>query len=102
VVISESNQIVNTADRRGKLMTTYECEICHGVNSVVRLHCKHCGTTPRQYSLLARPVVLKTEPEYGVCYFDEVKVAAGCERQMSRRTIKRLIRTVPMDYYAEA
>ena len=80
---------------------TYECVICFGINSVARLHCKHCGTTPKQYSILAVPCVQKTEPEYGVSYFDEVRVANGCERQMSRRTIKRTARTVPMDYYAE-
>lgn len=81
---------------------TYECDICHGINSVRRLACQNCGTTPACYSIMAKPVVLKTEPEYGVTYFDEVRIAVGCERQMSRRTIKRTARTVPMDYYAEA
>lgn len=75
--------------------TTYTCSICHEVNHSARLHCKACGTIPKQYSPIAKPA-----KETGD-YFTAVLVAFGAERQDIGHTCKRLLRTVPMDYYAE-
>jgi len=79
-------------------MNTYECEICHGINHVRRFNCQNCGTIPAKYSWTGRP----TASFYLSGYTIEVYVAFGAERQVSRRTIKRTARTVPLDYYAEA
>ena len=88
---------------------TYECSICYAVNHSSRLHCSACGTIPAVYSILAKPTVYRTAETIDLLedkpvtlnYAIEVYVAFGCERQMSRRTIRRTARTVPLDYYAE-
>lgn len=77
---------------------TFECEICNGVNHVSRLTCKHCGTIPKQYSILRKPS--RQYAGYTGESYIAVYVAFGAERQASHRTIKRQIRTVPLDYYA--
>lgn len=84
---------------------TYTCSICHEENHVNRVHCKACGTIPARYSPLAKPaknVISDTElyAAWDTGYIT-VHVAFGCERQDIGHTAKRLLRTVPMDYYAE-
>lgn len=78
---------------------TYECKICWNVNHVSRLHCSTCGTIPAEYSWKRKPVI-ERHNELDAIDTLEVYVSFGCERQTSRRTIKRLLRTVPLDYYA--
>jgi len=73
---------------------TYECRICWNVNHVSKLHCSTCGTIPAQYSFAGVQVTDHGE------YYVEILNAFGCERQVTRRTIKRTARTVPLDYYA--
>ena len=80
---------------------TYQCEICNGINSATKLHCQYCGTIPAEYSILRKPAVQSRSMGSPSSYI-RVLVAWGCERQISRRTIKRTARTVPLDYYAEA
>jgi hypothetical protein len=88
-------------------MRTYECTICGAVNHVSRFHCHACGTIPAGYSWLRKPIIerlepaVSTSPESPTTSTIEVYVAYGVERQMTRRTIKRTGRTVPLDYYAE-
>jgi hypothetical protein len=85
---------------------TYECEICHGINHVNRYHCQTCDTIPTRYSWLRKPIrerlntTVAFSPMETIRPVIEVYVAFGVERQASRRTIKRTIRTVPLDYYA--
>jgi len=80
-------------------MNTYECSICWAVNHASKLHCSCCGTIPAQYSVTAKPAVFRLDDYLGG--YINVLVAFGAERQVSRRTIKRTARTVPLDYYAE-
>jgi hypothetical protein len=98
------NQLISS---RIESIKTYECTICHGINSVSRLHCQHCGTIPASYSWQGVPIrerantIVAFEPIESVSNTIRVLVAWGVERQVSRRTIKRKARTVPLDYYAE-
>lgn len=80
---------------------TYECRICWTVNHSSRLHCQCCGTIPAQYSPIAG-VLLNEHKDLETDYYVQILVAFGCERQTSRRTIKRTLRTVPLDYYASS
>jgi hypothetical protein len=79
---------------------TYECVICHGINSAARLHCQFCDTIPAEYSIIRKPAHERLS-EYTETSYINVLVAWGAERQVSRRSIKRTARTVPLDYYAE-
>lgn len=79
-------------------MNTYECSICYGVNHASRLTCQHCGTIPACYSILRQPS--RQFAGFSGDSYITVHVAFGAERQSSHRTIKRAIRTVPLDYYA--
>lgn len=72
---------------------TYTCQICHNMNHVAKLHCSTCGAVPACYSVYNYPLKLDTNIQ--------ILVPFGCERQASRKTIKRTARTVPLDYYAE-
>jgi hypothetical protein len=86
-------------------MKTYECKVCWNVNHVSRLHCATCGTIPAQYSWKGQPIrerentITSFNPETLSATID-VLVAFGCERQTRLRTVKHMLRTVPMDYYA--
>lgn len=82
-------------------MTTYECEICYGINSVSRMACKACGTIPKIWSLTKQPARLLDE-SIGDCINGLIPVVAaiGVDRQERHRTCKRVLRTVPADYYA--
>lgn len=77
-------------------MKTYECSICHEINSSNRLHCKSCGTIPAMYSFLRKEMSLNASQVavYTVAAF-------GCDRAESHRTVRGRLRTVPADYYAE-
>jgi len=77
---------------------TYECVVCHGINSVKKLHCSTCGTIPAMYSIVQGVTTIEKQDSYYI----EILSAFGVERQRSRRTIKRVMRTVPLDYYADA
>lgn len=76
----------------------YECDICLGVNHVARLHCQYCATIPAKYSMLGATTRERLDSDTRV--FIRVLVAFGVMRQTSHRTIKRVLRTVPADYYA--
>lgn len=73
-------------------MTTYECAICRNVNSTIKHHCSTCGTVPVMYS--ATRIACN---EAGT----EVVKAHGAELQTRYRAAKSMMRTVPLDYYAE-
>lgn len=91
---------------------TYDCDICHGVNSANKLHCQYCGTIPADYSVLRKPsrIIIRDTwiqsrlgdyiPAEPVSSYIQVLVAFGAMRQTSHRTIKRVFRTVKPDYYA--
>lgn len=79
---------------------TYTCDICHEVNHVARIHCQTCGTIPKRYSPIgvpARQWLGRDDDAYV-----QVVVAFGVSRLDSIRQTKASMRTVPMDYYAEA
>ncbi len=76
---------------------TYECEICWNVNHNKHGHCSTCGTIPKQYSILREPARICGE---SINMLIPVKVAIGCDRTERHRTCKRVLRTVPADYYA--
>ena len=86
---------------------TYECVICHGINHVSRLHCQYCDTIPAHYSWNGKTIrerldtIVSFNPIETISSYIHVVVSWGCERQVSRRTISRIARTVPLDYYAE-
>ncbi len=77
-------------------MKHYDCHICGNVVNASRLHCNTCGTIPACYSWTGRTVKLDHES----LDFIDVVLAIGAERQTARRIIKRVARTVPLDYYA--
>jgi hypothetical protein len=81
----------------------YECSICWNVNHFRHFHCSVCGTIPTMYSWIRQPArILPDDVETEIKSTTiPVYIADGCERQVSRRTIKRHARTVPADYYAE-
>ena len=79
---------------------TYHCEICHSVNHISRFHCQHCGTIPERYSVLGSPARFIRD-ELDIPKLISVVVAVGAERLDRSRTVKTLMRTVPLDYYAE-
>lgn len=81
-------------------MQTYECNICRNVNHAKHLHCSVCGTIPGRYSITRKEVTVKVSAS--ISAFISTVVAHGAERQERNRTIKRSLRTVPLDYYAEA
>lgn len=83
-------------------MNTYECEICYAINHVKKTQCSSCGTIPSQYSLTRKPVRLLAE-DIGdmINGFVSVVNAIGVDRTERHRTCKRVLRTVPMDYYAD-
>ncbi len=78
-------------------MTTYECVICHGVNSNARLHCQNCGTVPVKYSPIHKPAIEKDEN-----LFIEILSAFGCERQEIYKIGRIGFQRVADDYYAES
>jgi hypothetical protein len=86
---------------------TYECVICHGINSAARIHCQFCDTIPAEYSWRKKPIrerlntITSFQPVETFSSYIDVLVAWGCERQASNRVIKRAARTVPLGYYAE-
>ena len=80
-------------------MTTYECQICHGVNHASKLFCQTCGTIPAAYSWLGKPTSIVAGTINGAI---TAVVAHGAERQTRYRAVKHELRTVPADYYAEA
>lgn len=88
--------------------TCYECEVCHGLNHYKQFQCHYCNTVPRFYSWMAEPIrirpdtIMSFSPVETISSTITVHVAFGCERQISRRTIRRIARTVKLDYYAEA
>jgi hypothetical protein len=77
--------------------TTYECVICRGINSLARLHCKHCGTIPRDYSPIGKTSIQKDES-----LFIEILSAFGCERQEIYKIGRLGFQRVADDYYAES
>jgi len=80
---------------------TYECEICYGVNHSSKMQCSACGTIPKQYSLLKTPArLLQTDLGDMINGFISVVSAIGVDRTERHRTCKRVLRTVPADYYA--
>lgn len=83
-------------------MTTYECPICYAVNAAKKIQCSACGTIPAQYSLTGKPARL-FDNDLGdmINGFISVASAPGCDRTERHRTSKRVLRTVPADYYAD-
>lgn len=80
------------------MTTTYECAICHGINSAARLFCQTCGTIPAEYSWIGKPTTIVPGTINGALV---TAVAHGAERQTRYRSVKYSLRTVPADYYAE-
>lgn len=80
---------------------TYECSICHGVNHLKHFHCGYCGTIPARYSWKQEPLKMDDDGSDIGRAGITVLVALGAERATITRTVKRAIRTVPLDYYAE-
>jgi len=81
---------------------TYECEICYGVNHVKKTQCSSCGTIPSQYSLNRKPArILDNDLGDMINGYISVVNAIGCDRTERHRTCKRILRTVPADYYAD-
>lgn len=80
---------------------TYECEICYAVNHAKKTQCSPCGTIPSQYSLSKKPARL-FDNVYGDVINGSISVVAahGVDRTERHRYAKRMLRTVPMDYYA--
>ena len=80
---------------------TYECEVCYGVNASVKLQCSSCGTIPSQYSLTKRPArIMDNDLGDMINGYISVVAAIGVDRTERHRTCKRVLRTVPADYYA--
>lgn len=80
---------------------TYECPICYAVNIATKVQCSCCGTIPAQYSLSKKPARLLSQDIGDVINgFISVVSAIGCDRTERHRTCKRVLRTVPADYYA--
>ena len=73
----------------------YECSICLGVNHVKNTHCRYCGTTPAEYSIIGKPSILNQELQP-----IEVVSARGSEHVEHWHTRKVYLRTVPADYFA--
>lgn len=73
---------------------TYECKVCWNVNHASRFHCSTCGTIPAQYSIASVPMIERADD------YVQIVVAFNAERQTRMRTVKHMLRTVPMDYYA--
>lgn len=81
---------------------TYECEICLAVNHASKIHCSICGTIPAQYSPIGKPCSMsRADGTQRISGIIRVLVAWGAVRQTSTRTVKRVMRTVPLTYYAE-
>lgn len=81
----------------------YECLICHGVNNAVRLECQYCGTLPADYSILRMPTRQNMHVgSLALSIFIPVYIAMGCIRQNARRSVRRIMRTVKSDYYAQS
>lgn len=78
----------------------YDCTICLSVNHVSRLHCWYCGTTPAMYSMLKTPTRLIEHKLY--TQFIPVVAANGVYRAVKHSTTRCNLRTMPLDYYAEA
>lgn len=75
---------------------SYECEICNGVNHATRLHCQHCGTIPKQYSIIGQ----SCKPA-SFCWFIPVVNAIGVMRATQKRTFKKShFVGMPITYYA--
>lgn len=72
---------------------TYECPICYGINSVARMNCQYCGAVPKVYSIIGSVMSFGK----GI----ELVPAKECDRTERHRTCKRVLATVPADYYAE-
>jgi len=82
-------------------MTTYECSICYAVNHSSKVQCSACGTIPSHYSLTRQPArLLQTDLGDMINGFISVVSAIGADRTERHRTCKRVLRTVPADYYA--
>ena len=85
------------------IKTTYECEICYGVNSSVKTVCSTCGTIPKQYSISRKPSrLIQTDTGHMINGFIEVVSAIGVDRTERHRYARVNFRTVPADYYASA
>lgn len=87
--------------------TSYECQICHGINHLAKMHCGTCGAYPAMYSMLTGQTAIEKYyynsvdgEDWTIAHYLPINAVRGCERQRGRRTIKRVIRTVPLDYYA--
>ena len=82
-------------------MNTYECEICYAINHAKKFSCGSCGTVPSQYSFTGKPLrLLSTETGDMINSDIPVVAAIGVDRTERHRTCKRVLRTVPADYYA--
>lgn len=81
---------------------TYECTICHAVNTASRLHCKACGTIPARYSWMGKPIKLtsQTSQDWPHDASIEVVIAWGAMRADQCRTARVNLRRVADDYYA--
>lgn len=71
------------------------------MNSSVHFNCQACGTVPARYSGIGKPV-RRFVIEQGdmINALLEVHPALNCDRTERHKTCKRLLRTVPADYYA--
>jgi hypothetical protein len=80
---------------------TYECEICYAINHAKKFQCSSCGTVPAHYSFTGKPLRLLSTEQGDMINSDIPVVAAiGVDRTERHRTCKRVLRTVPADYYA--
>lgn len=83
-------------------MTLYDCPICRTINGANRLHCVVCGTIPPHYAHVDTMRNKCSRFDDLSADYIEVVAAYGCERQTDRRASKTYMRTVPLDYYADA
>ena len=80
------------------MSNVYECAICQHINHSSRLHCSVCNTVPKEYSPVKQAVSIKWDG----WQMTPIVAAHGCERANKQMNVHVKLRTMAIDYYAEA